>query len=94
MTTVKAGNNIFEALGFDKDKAENLRIRTQLMMTLKNFIRREKLSQTDAAKIFAVSQPRISDLTKGKVDKFTIDMLVNMLAKINQHVEVKVTEAA
>jgi predicted XRE-type DNA-binding protein len=72
-----AGDNIFRDLGFPPDKAENLRLRADLMMALRQII--DGLPQSDAACMLGVSQPRISHLTRGKIGMFTIDTLVNML---------------
>ena len=93
MSTVKAGENIFEALGFDTQESANLRLRSQLMIELSKYIEANKLTQTDAADIFAVNQPRISDLVNGKINKFTIDMLINMLSKTGQSVELTIKAA-
>jgi len=61
--------------------AENVRLRAQMMALLRDTIKARGLTQTAAAKLFGVTQPRISDLTRGKIERFTIDMLVNMLAR-------------
>lgn len=73
--------SVFDDLGFSKEEAQNLKIRATLMRALDHYINENKLTQEQAAKIFGVSQPRISDLVRGKIDKFTIDILVNMLIK-------------
>lgn len=73
--------SIFDDLGFDDAEAENLKIRASLMRAIEKYIAEHKLTQATAARLMGVSQPRISDLITGKIDKFTIDMLVNMLAK-------------
>ena len=78
--------NVFADLGFEKQTAENLRIRADLMIELRDLIRRKGLTQAQAAKLFGVSQPRISDLVRGKIAQFTIDMLVNMLARAGKRV--------
>ncbi len=67
--------------------AQNLKIRADLMNTLRDFIADEGLNQKKAAEVFGVPQPRISDLTRGKINKFTIDKLVNMLARIGKPVK-------
>ena len=72
--------NIFKEIGFSEQEAANLRIRARLMMILEDVIKEEGLTQKQAAKLFGVSQPRVSDLMRGKIDRFTIDALVNMLA--------------
>jgi predicted XRE-type DNA-binding protein len=78
--------NVFSDLGFPAAEAENLLLRSQLMTALMRIIERRRLTQARAAKLFGVSQPRISDLNRGKIDHFTVDALVNMLA----HAGVKV----
>ena len=81
-----AAGNVFADLGFPPAEAENLLMRSELMTALMRIIERRRLTQTQAAKLFAVTQPRISDLNRGKIDRFTLDALVNMLA----HAGVKV----
>jgi len=73
--------SIFDDLGFDEAETENLKIRASLMRAIEKYISEHKLTQAAAALLMGVSQPRVSDLITGKIDKFTIDMLVNMLAK-------------
>lgn len=73
--------SVFDDLGFDEAEAANLKIRASLMRAIEKYISEHKLTQEAAARLMGVSQPRVSDLRTGKIDKFTIDMLVNMLAK-------------
>jgi predicted XRE-type DNA-binding protein len=73
------GGNVFADLGFPPEEAENLRLRTWLMSKIISMIRERGMKQKQAAALFGVSQPRISDLKRGKIDEFTIDSLVNML---------------
>ena len=63
-------------------------------MALKERITREGLSQSQAAKLFGVTQPRISDLLRGKINLFGLDTLVNMAVAAGLHVELRVLEAA
>ncbi len=91
MKMTRSTGNVFEDLGFNREAAENLRIRAELMIALKELIRRKHLTQVQAAKLFGVSQPRVSDLVRGKISLFTIDMLVNMLAKARRRVLVRTT---
>ena len=78
--------SIFNDLGFNEAEAKNLKIRAALMRAVEKYIEDNNLTQAAAAKLMGVYQPRVSDLLQGKIDKFTIDMLVNMLAK--SHVSV------
>lgn len=88
------GGNVFADLGFEPEEAANLLIRTDLMMEIEDIIEQRALRQKDAACLFGVSQPRISDLVRGKIDTFTIDSLVTMLARAGVTVELKVNRAA
>ena len=89
-----SAGNVFDDLGFPAAEAENLRIRSDLMVHLINVIESRGLTQLDAAKILGVTQPRVSDLVCGKIDLFTIDMLVKMLALAGAHVSLTVAPAS
>jgi len=74
------GGNIFEDVGFDREEAANLKIRCRLMVAVERLIKAEGLTQQQAAERLGTTQPRVSDLVRGKIDQFTIDSLVNMLS--------------
>ena len=86
----KGSGDVFADLGFSPAEARNLRIRSELMTALRKFIEREGLTQADAAKRLRVSQPRISDLTRGKISRFSLDTLVNMLTDAGMDIAVKI----
>lgn len=88
---VKGSSNIFEDLGFERQEAANLKIRADLMLDLKRFIRSQKWSQAEAAMFFGETQPRISNLINGDIDRFAIDKLVQMLSQAGMDVRVLVT---
>lgn len=71
-----------------------MKLRFALMMALKNHITRAEISQSQAARLFGVTQPRVSDLMRGKINLFGLDALVNMAAAAGLHVELRVLEAA
>jgi len=75
----RSNGNVFKDLGFDPEEAQNLKVRSELMIELSKLIDARGLTQSDAAKLFGVTQPRISDLKRGKIDRFSIDSLVEML---------------
>ena len=83
-----AGGNVFADLGFPAAEAENLKIRSFLMGELASPIAARRLTQVAAAELCGVSQPRISDLVRGKIGLFTSDSLVNMLANAGVGVRV------
>ncbi len=86
----RSTGNVFRDLGFSKDEAENLKIRTDLMIRLSKVIETRRLTQTQAASLFGVTQPRVSDLVRGKIDRFSIDTLVTMLGHAGVRVQVVV----
>jgi predicted XRE-type DNA-binding protein len=92
MNTHTTTGSVFDDLGFHEAEAENLKIRAALMRAIEKYIEDNKLTQAAAAKLMGVYQPRISDLFQGKIDKFTIDMLVNMLAKAHVSVSLVVDD--
>ncbi len=87
-------HNVFDALEDDPAIAENLKIRAQLMNALTRYIEKRGLTQAKAAELFEVNQPRISDLVRGKIERFIIDMLVNMLARAGKRLNVRVSNQA
>ena len=89
--TKKSSGNVFEDLGFPAEDAENLRIRADLMVEISKLIESRGLTQTDAAKLFGVTQPRVSDLVRGKIELFSVDSLIAMLgaAGVQVHVTTK-----
>lgn len=86
--------NVWDAIEESPAIAENLKLRSSLMIALKERIAEQGLNQGEAAKRFGVTQPRISDLTRGRLDLFSIDTLVNMLATAGMRVELRVAKAA
>ena len=97
-----AGANIFAELGFESDEAskllsesnkiisEKLAIKETLMTELAVWIEENDLKQADAAQILGVTRPRVSDVINKKSIKFTIDALVDMLARTGKHVQLSV----
>ena len=91
MRATRGGENLFVDCGFPPTEAENLRIRAKMMMALTGYIQERKITQSRAARIMGVSQPRISDLVRGKIGLFTIDTLVNMVTAAGLKVDVDIT---
>ncbi len=74
-----SSGNVFRDLSFPREEAENLRIRSDLMISLCRLIETRGLTQAQAAKQLGVTQPRISDLVRGKINLFSVDSLIEML---------------
>ncbi len=87
--TVGTGN-IFTDLGFAPAEARNLRMRSELMMVLRKYVEREGLTQADAALRLQVTQPRISDLMRGKINRFSLDTLVAMSTMAGMEVDLRI----
>ncbi|MDO8681152.1 MAG: helix-turn-helix transcriptional regulator [Acidobacteriota bacterium] len=86
----RSSGNVFRDLGFAREEAENLKMRTDLMIQLSKLIHARRLTQAEAADLFGVTQPRVSDLVRGKIDRFSIDTLVAMLGHAGVRVQIVV----
>ena len=80
-------DSVWDAIEDTPEEAENMKLRSALMMALKDHIDRAGLSQAQAAKLFGVTQPRISDLIRGKIGLFGLDALVNMASAAGLRIE-------
>ena len=83
-----SSGNVFADLGFSEEEAEHLRLRSTLMIEIRKLIEERDLTQAEAAKLFGVTQPRISNLVRGRIDLFSLDTLVGMLARAGVHVDI------
>jgi predicted XRE-type DNA-binding protein len=90
MKVQRSSGNVFRDLGFGSKEAESLRLRAELMVEIRRLIQARKLTQRSAAGLFGVTQPRISDLTRGKIDLFSLDSLVDMLARAGLRVHLRI----
>jgi predicted XRE-type DNA-binding protein len=86
--------SVWDAIEDTTEEAENMKLRSTLMTALKQHIVRVKMSQAEAAKLLGVTQPRVSDLMRGKINVFGLDALVNMAAAAGLHIEMRVLEPA
>ena len=87
-------SSIWDAIEDTPEEAENMKLRSVLMKALKNHLTRTEMSQAHAAKLFGVTQPRVSDLMRGKISLFGLDALVNMATAAGLHIEMRVIESA
>ncbi len=87
----KGSDNVFKDLGFGDEEAANLKIRADLMINLQKFIKSQNWTQAEAANFFGETQPRISNLMSGDIDRFAIDKLVQMLSQAGMEVRILVT---
>ena len=90
----EGSGNVFRDIGFSEAEAENLKLRSTLMMRVEKFVKQSELTQTEAAKQLGITQPRLNQLLKGKIQLFSLDALVNMLANAGLRVRMTVKLAA
>ena len=90
MRIKRSTGNVFRDIGFPPTEAENLRVRAELMVEIENYLLREGLTQAEAARRFGVTQPRISDLKRGRIDLFSVDGLMEMLGRAGLSVRIRV----
>ena len=86
----KSSGNVFRDVGFPREEAEHLLVRADLMIQVQKLIASRRLRQKAAAKILGVTQPRVSDLLRGRIDLFSTDALIDLLARLGAEVRLKV----
>ena len=89
----RSGGNVFRDLGFAPEEAEHLRVRADLMIKIEKVIKARGLKQAEAAKIMGVTQPRVSDLLRGRIELFSSDALIDMLARLGVRVRLVTTSS-
>jgi predicted XRE-type DNA-binding protein len=87
----RSSGNVFRDLGFAPEDAEHLRVRADLMIKIEKVLKSRGLKQTEAAKLMGVTQPRVSDLLRGRLELFSSDALIDMLARLGVRVRLVTT---
>jgi predicted XRE-type DNA-binding protein len=85
--------SVWDAIEDTAEQAENMKLRSALMIALERHINQAGLNQEQAATLLGVTQPRVSDLMRGKIQLFSLDMLVNMVTAAGMHVEMRISES-
>jgi predicted XRE-type DNA-binding protein len=85
----RSSGNVFTDLGFDDAEAQVLALRADLMAQLDKQIKARKMTQVMAARVLGVSQGRVSDLVRGKVEKFSLDTLVQFAARLGKPAKIE-----
>jgi len=86
---INSSGNVFIDLGYSTDEAAILQMRADLMSDLRKFIKAKRLTQTKAAEILGISQSRVSDLIRGKWERFSLEMLITLATRAGMHVTLK-----
>jgi len=84
-----SSGNVFLDLGFEPDEAVVLQMRAELMGDLRVYIEKNRLTQSDAAERLGIAQSRVSDLVRGKWEKFSLEMLITLEARLGRTVRVE-----
>lgn len=87
---ISSTGNVFRDVGFRREEAEHLLVRADLMIQIQKLIVARGLKQKAAAKTLGVTQPRVSDLLRGRIDLFSTDALIDMLARLGATVRLTV----
>jgi predicted XRE-type DNA-binding protein len=85
----RSSGNVFRDLGFSGDEAEYLKLRAELMVNLQKVITARAVKQAETAGLLGVTQPRVSDVMRGRIDLFSIDTLIDMLARLGIRVKLE-----
>ncbi len=86
---VKSSGNVFIDLGYSPDEAAILQIRADLMADIRKIIKTRRLTQAKAAEILGISQSRVSDLVRGKWERFSLEMLITLATRAGIHISLK-----
>ncbi|MCU7815704.1 MAG: helix-turn-helix domain-containing protein [Candidatus Thiodiazotropha sp. (ex Rostrolucina anterorostrata)] len=87
-----AYNNIFDAVTGDKEEANELQTRADLMIVIREIVQEKNWKQVEVAEKLGLTQPRVSDLLNGKIDKFSIDLLMTCLFRLGYCLKPSYTE--
>jgi predicted XRE-type DNA-binding protein len=90
----KSSGNIFRDLGFPPGEAQNLIMRAELMIKIEQFVGKSGMTQKEAARLLGITQSRLNLLLKRKIELFSLDALVNMVARAGMQVRLTVKKAA
>ncbi len=84
--------NVWDALCDNPEEAQNMRMRSQLIIEITDELSRIEATQKEKAKMLGISQPRLNDLLQGHIHKFSLDMLVKLSSRLGKHIELSFTD--
>lgn len=90
---IESTGNVFADLGFSAEESTLLQLRADLMASLRQAIEARGWTQAQAASTLGIGQPRVSDLMRGKWDKFSLDMLIALAVRVGLHPRMALEEA-
>ena len=86
---MESSGNVFSDLGFEEAESAILQMRAELMADLRLYIKKEGLTQHEAAALLGVTQSRVSDLVRGKWERFNLEMLIKLEARIGRSIHLE-----
>lgn len=90
MTDIQSFDSVWDALESDPIKAENMKLRSALIIAINEYLEEKGLTQVEASKILQITQPRVSALVQGKIGDFRLDTLINIAHRLGLHVTMKI----
>ena len=90
---IESSGNVFADLGFSPEESTLLQLRADLMASLRQAIEARGWTQAHAAEVLGIGQPRVSDLIRGKWEKFSLDMLITLAVRVGLHPRAELTHA-
>lgn len=92
MTNSQRFKSVWDALEDSPEQAENMKLRAELMTQIRQYVESLNMTQQAAAKSLGLTQPRLNELLHGRLERFSLDKLVNVLARAGKHVTVTVSD--
>lgn len=86
VSMTRGSGNIFLDAGFPPEEAAQLHIRSKMMILIEKIIKERSLTQKEAAAVLGVTQPRVSDIVRGRMERFSVDTLIEMLTRLGVEV--------
>lgn len=93
MSKIEQYDSIWEAIADTAGEAANMRAKTELMRQIVVLVKKQKWTQAEAAKHCGITQPRINDMLRGRISRFSLDALVNIAAALGQEVHIELKAA-
>ncbi|HEY1772941.1 MAG TPA: XRE family transcriptional regulator [Gammaproteobacteria bacterium] len=91
---MKKFHSVWDAIEDSSEEAANMKVRAELMITLQERVKHQHGTQAEKAEKLGLNQPRLNDLLKGRINKFSLDALVNIASKAGLQVDLRVRKAA
>jgi len=89
----RSSGNVFRDVGYPPEQAQNLLLRSHLMTRVERFVKSSGITQRECAAQLGLTQPRLNDLLRGRIEKFSLDALVNVVSRAGMRVEMKIIKA-